>query len=204
MGLRLPFSRFTTIYNGATMAVPDDAAAESDQEPLVLSVGRLERFKGHHRLIEALPHVIRKVPGARLRIVGAGPYEGELQRMAEASGLNGRVQIGSIDPVDRAGMGRALAGASMVALLSEYEANPIAVMEALALEKRVLVADTSGLSELGRRGLAQSIPLESSDEEVAEAIVALLRAPAPTNLSVPTWDESAERLADVYREVLGR
>jgi glycosyltransferase involved in cell wall biosynthesis len=170
---------------------------------VILSVGRLVRYKGHHRLIEALPRVLREIPGASLRIVGVGEYEDELRRQAAATGLNGKIQIGSIDPIDRDGMSRAIAGASAVALLSEYEANPVSIMEALALERRVLVADTSGLSEIARAGMATAVPIDASTEQIARALVDLLRSPEPTNLRLPTWDESAASLADVYREVLG-
>ena len=201
--LRIQADRFVTIQNGAAMARPSSPVHVDDAAPVILSVGRLERYKGHHRLIEAMPLVLRTIPGAKLRIVGVGPYEDELRRQAAATGLNGRIEIGSIDPVDREGMSRALAGASAVALLSEYEANPVAVMEALALERRVLVADTSGLSEIARAGMASAVPIDATNEEVAQALVELLRSPEPANLRLPTWDDSAARLADVYREVLG-
>jgi glycosyltransferase involved in cell wall biosynthesis len=202
--LRIPASRFVTIYNGAAMAAPRDAPGADDEAPLLLSVGRLERYKGHHRLIEALPIVLRSLPRARLRIVGAGPYEAELRRLASESGLDGKIEIGAIDPLDRQQMARVLAGASLVALLSEYEANPVAVMEALALRRRVLVADTSGLSELARKGFARAVPISAAPAQIAAAIVEQVRAPAPTDLRLPTWDESTARLAQVYREVLGR
>ncbi len=200
--LRLPETRFVTIPNGAAMAWPATGSTSDDSSPLILSVGRLERYKGHHRLIEALPHLLARVPGARLRIVGAGPYDRELRRLAHESGVGERIEIGSIDPSDRGGMAAALAGASLVALLSEYEANPVAVMEALALRRRVLVADTSGLSELARRGLARAIPLASTGPVIAAAIEEQLSTPPPTDFQLPTWDECASRLVDVYRQAL--
>ena len=200
--LRLPSSRFATIQNGAAMAQPAEPVALDPERPVILSVGRLERYKGHHRLIEALPLVLAHIPGAQLHIVGAGQYEAELRRLAAASGLGSTIEIGSIDPLDRAGMSRTLAGASAVALLSEYEANPVAVMEALALRRRVLVADTSGLSELARAGLARAVPIDASASDIAAALVDLLRSPEPTDMRLPTWDESAAQLADVYRAVL--
>jgi glycosyltransferase involved in cell wall biosynthesis len=200
--LRLPGARFVTIPNGATMAWPAGGSTADDGAPLILSIGRLERYKGHHRLIEALPIVLRSLPRARLRIVGAGPYEAELRRLAQASPAAERIEIGSIDPADRAAMAATIASASLVALLSEYEANPVAVMEALALRRRVLVADTSGLSELAARGLARAIPLASTADQVAAAIVAQIGAPPPAELELPTWDACAARLVDVYRQVL--
>jgi len=201
--LHLPADRFVTIQNGAAMAPPDEPVAIDAAAPVILSVGRLERYKGHHRLIEAMPRVLDAIPGARLEIVGVGTYEDELRRQAAATGLNGHIKIGSIEPKDRAGMSRTIAGASAVALLSEYEANPVAVMEALALNRRVLVADTSGLSEIARAGMARAVPIDASAEQIASALVELLRSPEPVGLRLPTWDESAARLIDVYREVLG-
>lgn len=200
--LRLPSNRFVTIPNGASMDEPPGGLAGLEVPWLILSVGRLERYKGHHRVIAALPHVIQQEPAARLRIVGAGPYEDELRVLAGRCGVSDRVEIGRIDPEDRTGMAAALASANLVTLLSEYEANPVAVMEALALRRRVLVADTSGLSELARRGLARAIPLESDPQEIASAMLEELRSPAPVSFDLPTWDASAARLITVYREAL--
>lgn len=201
--MHVPRERFVTIRNGAAMAAPTEPVAVDDERPLILSVGRLERYKGHQLVIDALPHVLRELPGARLRIVGAGPYEAELREHAAASRASDRIEIGRIDPVDRQGMSRTLASASAVALLSEYEANPVAVMEALALGRRVLVADTSGMSELAREGLAHAVPLTATPEQIGRALVELIRSPEPAPMRLPTWDESAASLAAVYDEVLG-
>jgi glycosyltransferase involved in cell wall biosynthesis len=200
--LNIPHSRFAMIRNGAAMALPSTPVPIDPGSPVIASVGRLERFKGHHRLIEALPYLLELVPGARVRIIGAGPYEAELRRMAAESTHSDRIQVGSIDPTDREGMSRALAGASLVTLLSEYEANPVAVMEALALGRRVLVARTSGMTELADDGLANGIDINATNQELAAAIAAQLQMPEPAELKLPTWDDCAAQLIEVYREVL--
>jgi glycosyltransferase involved in cell wall biosynthesis len=201
--LRMSPSRFVTIPNGAAMDWPADRVLPHESEHMILSVGRLERYKGHHLVIAALPYVIAELPDAQLRIVGTGPYEAELTAMAQAAGVSDHVTIGSVDPTDRLGMAELLASAGLVTLLSEYEANPVAVMEALSLNRRVLVADTSGLSELARRGLAQAVPLDTAPDLLARRIVDLVRSPAPTGFDLPSWDACADRLVAVYREALG-
>jgi glycosyltransferase involved in cell wall biosynthesis len=200
--LGIPAERFVTIPNGAEMAPPDPGVGPDKDAPLIVSAGRLERYKGHHRLIEALPLILREFPSARLRIAGAGQYDGELRRLAVASGVGDRIEIAAIEPGQRVQMSNLLASASLVALLSEYEANPVAVMEALALHRPVLVAETSGLTELARDGLARGIPITATAADVARAVVDQLRDPGPLDYTLPTWDQSAERLMDVYREVL--
>ena len=54
-----------------------------------------------------------------------------------------------------------IARSSLVVLMSEYETQPLAVLEAVALGRPVLVADTSGMTELAERGLAVAVPLDT-------------------------------------------
>ena len=65
----------------------------------------------------------------------------------------------------------------VVVLLSEYEANPVAVMEALALGRKVVVADTSGLTELATKGYATAVPLSVQPAELAKVLVSVVAGP---------------------------
>lgn len=47
--------------------------------PLVLSVGRLAKYKGHHRILNALPALSKLSPKARLGLIGSSPYEQRLR-----------------------------------------------------------------------------------------------------------------------------
>ena len=199
--LKLPADRFVTIPNGGEMPTLDQADAVADPS-LIVSVGRLERYKGHHRVIAALPHLIGDMPDVHLRIAGSGPYEPQLRRLAHRLGVQDRVEIGSIPPTDRMGMATLMSRAALVTLLSDYEAHPVAVTEALGLRKRVLVADTSGLSEFAQRGFATAIPLRSTAAQTARAILAAMAAPLPAQPHLPTWDDCAEQLAEAYRGIL--
>jgi glycosyltransferase involved in cell wall biosynthesis len=102
-------------------------------------------------------------------------------------------------------MASELAKAALVVLLSDYETHPIMALEALALGRPVLVADTSGLSELAEKGLARAIPLQSTAQQVAAAILDQLRQPlAPPSIDLPTWDECAASLFSLYKTVSRR
>lgn len=204
--LRLPRERFVVVPNGAhlpTVTATDPAPAPAGQ--LIVASGRLERYKGHQRLIAALPAVRTAYPDARLRIAGTGPYEPELRRLVAELHLEGVVEIGGIPASDRAGMASLLSSAALVTLLSDYEAHPIAVLEAVALGRPVLVTRTSGLAELADRGLAQAIPLDSTTAQIAAAIIEQLRAPiAPATVTLPTWDDCAAQLLDLYGTIARR
>lgn len=200
--LGLPAERFTVIPNGSHL--PKITPVETPSSgTTILSVGRLERYKGHHRLLQALPQILAQRPDARLRILGSGPYEPELRQLAHDLGVEARTEIGAIPPGNREGMATIMAQANLVTLLSEYEAHPIAVMEALSLERPVLVADTSGLSELAQAGFVSAIPLESTSAQVAEAVLDQLRSPRkPSPIALPTWEECAAALLALYDQVI--
>ncbi len=198
--LNLPDDRLVVIPNGSDL--PELAEPVEVQPGLIISVGRLERFKGHQRVIAALPKVREQYPDARLLILGSGPYEAALRELTSDLGLSDHVEIRAIPPGERRQMAATLAQASLVVLLSEAESHPVAVMEALLLGRPVLVANTSGLHELAERQLVRAIPLESSPAEAATAIVEELQHPfVRSDLILPTWDDCAANLLTVYEDV---
>ena len=202
--LGLPTRLFSIIPNGVDLPSLPDQLPATAVRPLIVSVGRLERYKGHHRLIEALPEIHRRCPNARLLILGKGPYEANLYRLARRLGVTDDVEIRSVPAGDRHAMANELSQAAVVALLSNYEAHPIAVMEALALQRPVLVAATSGLREIAEQGLARAVLLNSTPAEIAEAVSQQLEHPLipPAHLTLPTWDECIQQLQAVYAMVL--
>jgi glycogen synthase len=200
--LGLPRERFALVPNGVDLPVPPRLPAV--EEGRVVSVGRLERYKGHHRILAALPHVLERRPDAFLRIVGSGPYERELRRLAARLGVSGRVRIGAVAADDRAAMAAELARAALVVLLSEWETHPLAALEAISLGRPLLVADGSGLQELAERRLARAVALASSPRRLADAVLEQLERPVPpAQVDVPTWDDCAERLLSLYGSIAG-
>jgi glycosyltransferase involved in cell wall biosynthesis len=197
--LRLRKERFTVIPNGATMPpVPEGVSPRTD-ETLIVSIGRLERYKGHQHIIAALPKIRERRPDARLLILGSGSYESELRELAQRLGVAAFVQFRVIPAKERAEMAATLAQAAVVTLLSEYEAHPVAVMEALALGRPVLVAHAPGLRELAEQELVRSVPLNSAPQQVADALLSQVEDPLiPTDFSLPTWDDCAQKLQDLY------
>jgi glycosyltransferase involved in cell wall biosynthesis len=194
--------RLLVIPNGVTPLPPVTNASPS-VGPVITSVGRLERYKGHHRLIEALPAIVKRRPFARAVILGTGPHEPELRELADRLGVADRVEIGSVPAGDRTAMARRLAAADLVVLLSEYEAHPVSLLEAASAGRSVLVARTSGLTELVEAGLARGTAADASADRLAEDILTALRSPATTaGAALPTWDQTTDSLLAEYRACL--
>jgi len=207
--LRLPRERFVLIPNGVDLPAPATDAAVLDTlprgAPLLVSVGRLEEYKGHQRVLAAFPAVLAAEPGARLWIAGSGPYEPQLRRLAAELAVADRVDIRAIGAGERGVMAAALARADVVVLLSDFETHPIAALEALSVGRPLVVADGSGLGELAGRGLARAIPVDAPAPVAAAAILRELRDPlTPAELDLPTWDDCAAGLLELYTTIAER
>lgn len=203
--LHLPAELFTIIPNGGTLPSPVHLPSGALAQSLIVSVGRLERYKGHHHLITALPKIREQLSNARLLILGAGLYESTLRELAQKVGVSEHVEIRAIAAGDRQTMAEILSQATIVALLSEYEAHPIAVMEALALHRPVLVNDTSGMRELVELGLVRAVSPNSTPEEIAAAVLRQIEEPLlPTQFALPTWENCTRKLLTVYNVCTGR
>jgi len=202
--LGVPPERFAFIPNGTDLSFSDgDVTAAEPPTPTLASIGRLERYKGHHRVLEALPLVLEREPEARLLIVGKGPYEEELRRQAEALGVADRVEVTSVPAGDPKAMAALLGGVSLVVLMSEFESHPLVALEAAAARRRLLVADAGGLSEIAADGFGRAIPLESTPQQIAAAALEELAGPQPRRSpSLSSWDQCAAALLDLYGSIL--
>jgi glycosyltransferase involved in cell wall biosynthesis len=199
--LGVPAERFVLIPNGTEIEVAD-AGGEQGSATLA-TIGRLERYKGHHRVLAAFPRVLERRPEARLLIVGEGPYEQELRRQAEELGVAERVEFTSVPPGDPAAMGALLGRVALVVLLSDFETHPLVALEAAAARRRLLVADNGGLGELAEEGFATAIPVDDPPDSIADAILRELDRPLPEDApGLSSWDECAAALLELYHSVM--
>jgi glycosyltransferase involved in cell wall biosynthesis len=195
---RLGSKPVTVIDNGGTL--PPPRAGTTAVPGRIVSAGRLERYKGHQRVIRALPFVVREDADAHVVVLGRGPYESELRALASRLGIADRVAITHVLPRDREAMATALAQASVVAALSDYEAHPIAVMEALSAGRPVVGYDTAGLADLVARGWVRGVVPGAAPAVVASELVQAMSRPAGIlGAELPTWDSCAADLEQVYR-----
>lgn len=94
-GAGVPVEKMIVVPNMAdpTFPAPDDPLLPLTTAPRILSVGALKHTKGHHLLVDAMPEVARRVPGAHLEIVGDGPEATPLGRRARALGVHNLVEV---------------------------------------------------------------------------------------------------------------
>lgn len=117
--------------------------------PIIGIVGRLQKWKGMHVLIEAMPRVLEHEPNALCLIVGAKhemepDYEMELRSMVEDLGLQHQVTFTGYQrnvPLWMQAM-------DIVVHASDHEPFGIVIIEAMALGKPVVASTSGGPSEI--------------------------------------------------------
>ncbi len=205
----IPPGRFAVIPKGGEL--PPVARGIRPGPGRIVSMGRLERYKGHGRVIEALPLIRRQHPDAHLVVLGEGPCESELRALAHRLGVSEVVHWRSVPPQDRQVMAGELGSAVVMAAMSDYEAHPIGVMEALAAGVPVTGCDIAGIGDLVQEGLVDGVAPGADSAAVACALIAALERSReaghpehrPGSIRLPTWDQAAEQTAQIYDQVLG-
>ncbi|MFI9616333.1 glycosyltransferase family 4 protein [Streptomyces sp. NPDC052023] len=171
--------------------------------PLVVCVGRLCRQKGQDVLLAAWPSVVRRVPGARLVLVGDGP-DRERLRAPEQVRFAGAVA----DPLPW------YQAADLVVLPSRWEGMALAPLEAMACGRPVVTTDVAGARESLPPALVPHCLVPPEDPPaLADAVTALLLDPPLGEslgdrgrrhvLAGHDVQHAAEAMADVYRALLG-
>jgi glycogen(starch) synthase len=175
-------------------------------EPLLLAVGRLVYEKGFQLALEALPQLIREVPGIRFVVAGSGPHEAPLREQASRLGLLERgTFLGWIGDDLLHSLYRI---ADLCVVPSIYEPFGLVALEAMASGCPCIVADTGGLREVvpndsvGLRfrsrdphSLAQMIRRVLTDRPLRERLV----AEASEHILRFDWAEIAVATEGVYR-----
>lgn len=204
--VRLDPRRVVVIPSGTDLAAGE---ASPDRKPpvpgLIVAPGRLERYKGHHRVIDAMPQVIEARSDARLRVLGEGPEGGVLRARAAQLGVGDRVEIGSVS--GESAVADAIAAASVVVSLSDYESQGLAVLEAISLGVPVVATRASAFTELAERGLITPVAGEATTSEIAAALIAALPADGSVERAtssaplLATWDDSTNALIGLYSDI---
>jgi glycosyltransferase involved in cell wall biosynthesis len=195
-------------------AVFDEPGAEPAAPPAgetLLFFGLIRRYKGLDLLVEALPEIRRRVPGARLVVAGdpLDPVEPIRVRAAElgvADALEWRLGF-----VPDAEVARLFAAATVVVLpYREVESSGVLAL-ALGHGRPAVVTDVGGIGDAVREHGAGRVVAADDSAALAAACAELLTDPdelrrayagALAARAALTWDEAASAHEAMYEEIV--
>ncbi|MEW1645079.1 MULTISPECIES: glycosyltransferase family 4 protein [unclassified Streptomyces] len=150
--------------------------------PVVVCVSRLVPRKGQDTMILAMPRILARQPDAVLLVVGGGPYEKELRRLARETGVTDSVRFTGAVPWAEL---PAHYGAGDVFAMPcrtrrgglDVEGLGIVYLEASATGLPVVAGDSGGAPDAVLDGETGWVVRGGSPEEAADRVVALLADP---------------------------
>lgn len=146
--------------------------------PLIGIVGRLQRWKGIHVLVEAMPKVLQNYPSAHCIVVG-GKHELEPDYPAD---LESRIRfLGLQDTVKMVGLQgnipQWMQAMDVIVHASDFEPFGMVIIEAMALGKPVVAGDAGGPKEIITPEYNGILTAYGDTDALASAIVRYLDDP---------------------------
>ncbi len=213
-----PGPKAEVVSNGASVSVAPGAAAAARSElgisastPLVVHVGNIRPHKGHGNLVETASRLVDMVPEVHIVSIGGEKNDGDLERvrsLAAEAGVADRLRF----------LGRRedalafVAAADVFANPSDFEGLPVAVLEAMALERPVVATNVGGVAAIVQDNLTGILVPAKSPDALAAGVARLLNdrstaaAYAAAGRKVVERDYSLEamvrRFEGIYAEVL--
>jgi phosphatidylinositol alpha-1,6-mannosyltransferase len=204
-------SRFAARPDGAPQPSSDASGRLS-----LLSVGRLQRRKGHDRVIEAVAALRHRWPVA-YKIAGDGEERTRLEALALRLGVADLVEF--LGPVSDERLPGLYAACDVFVLPNrtdghDVEGFGIVFLEAAAAERPTIGGKSGGVPEAVADGETGILVDGSRVDEIVSAIATLAATPALRErmgragrvrvLRAFTWDHAAARLGDLQRHLVAQ
>jgi 1,2-diacylglycerol 3-alpha-glucosyltransferase len=177
---------------------------ESDR--LLIFVGRLGREKNIQLLIDAMALI--KTPGARLLVIGNGPYRSELDRRIARLGVGDHVTFTGY--LQREDVAAAYAASDLFFFASTSETQGLVIAEAMASGLPVVAVDDLATADAVADGVNGLLVPERAEDLAAAAdrvlgddeLRAAMSAESLKRADALCIDRMAERLAGVYEDLI--
>jgi glycosyltransferase involved in cell wall biosynthesis len=160
---------------------PTTADRDPARAPMVLCVGTLHEVKGQAYLLEACRILADRGLRFECHLVGDGPDQPKLERLAQRLGIAGRLVFrGRMTQTDVRVLMRSAAvvvAPSVPTRDGRREGIPVALMEAMASGRPVVASRLSGIPELVEHGVSGLLAEPRDARGLADAIGQILADP---------------------------
>ena len=121
-------------------------------DPVIISIGRLVKWKGFSTLIDSMPELIRKYPKIQLVIIGDGPLEEDIKYRIQIMRVEQNVLF--LKTLTRDRLYAYLRASNLFVLNTNYEGLSHQILEAMSLNVPVITTAVGGNMELIEDGVS--------------------------------------------------
>ena len=177
----------------------------SNNEKIILYVGRMEKEKGLDILLKSLKKLENEIANLKLVLVGDGRERKKLENLSRDLKLKNVMFMNSLEH-DK--IPEIMNCADVFVLCSLYEGMPTVVLEALACGVPVVSTDVGDVYKVVKDGVTGYIVKKRTEEEVKNKLMDVLREDkiskenCISSVQEYSWNEISKKIVSVYYEVL--
>ncbi|MFH1743660.1 MAG: glycosyltransferase [bacterium] len=143
--------------------------------PVAGMISRFQPYRRHDLVVDAWAHVVRRIPDARLVLIGRGENEDEIRRLVEKRELSGSVVFAGYQIEEFPEYVAALD--LLIYLRPGSDGTCRTVLEAMAVGRPSLVSPIGSLVDLVEDGVTGVIAHDERPESLAESFVEIVSSP---------------------------
>lgn len=165
-----------------TLPLEYTTASQADDQVdpnVIFFAGWLQKRKGVHVLLKALPLILRECPQAQLRIAGQytkfeWDYKAKIKGLMNQPGMKEHVTfLGHLPPAE---IERELRRCAVVAIPEQYEnMSPLLMIEAMSLGKPLVISRAGGIPEYVEDGVSGWLADPRDPKEFSDKIIFILK-----------------------------
>ncbi len=197
------------IPNGVDVREFDQINISKFNNPTLIFAGRLHKQKNIPALLDAFSLIIKKIPLARLLIIGSGPEEETIK--SKIKELDLKTNVGVLGEKNKEELIKYYKKSHVFVLTSVYEGFPLSMLEAWAAKIPVVVPRTGECAFLVKEGANGFLISDSSNiNEIAKVLEKALKFTRLKGLGENgynlvcknyTWDKAAEKTLEIYNKL---
>jgi len=208
--LGIPGKKISVVPNGVNLAnFPHQPGAP--RESIILYAGTLIPRKAPDLLIRAMPEILARLPDYRLVLVGEGEMRPALESLAAELNLGEKVMF--VGTQTQQQVGEWMRKSGVFVLPSYEEGQGVVLVEALASGTPCVGTTAGGIPDVVTEDVGAVVP-PGDVSALAQAIIQTLVDPVRWETlcrqarqraeTVYDWDQIAQGLISIYKEVIGR
>lgn len=171
---RLAEERIVVVHCGTDTSLFQPPSIRAPGPWTIVCVASLQPQKGQTYLVEACRRLVAEGIELRCLLVGDGETRPILEAQIREAGLEARVELIGQQPrhrvIELLGGADAVAQPSIVLPSGKMEGIPVALMEALAMERPVVATAISGVGELVEDGVTGLLVAPASPTQLTDAL----------------------------------
>jgi glycosyltransferase involved in cell wall biosynthesis len=181
-----------------------------EDKKILIMTRSFKEVYGIEYFLKALPKVFEEVPEARALVIGSGPLELQLKALAQELNLADRIRF--LGEIPNHELPKYLNASDLYVSSSLSDGTSLSLLEAFACALPVVVTDVPAILEWVQDGINGLVVPRQSSEELAKAIITLLKDEkyahemGEKNLALARkradWDQNFAKLEELYQRIV--